>query len=84
MHGDERQVGTITLTASTASDRADRALRQVIGVFEAAFPGRVRAYYMDGSFADGTGLATSDVDLTVVFAHEYHMNNPPTTPLAAC
>jgi hypothetical protein len=60
-------VDTIALKASTASDRADRALQQIIGDFEAAFPGRVRAYYVDGSFADGTGLATSDLDLTVVF-----------------
>ena len=59
---------TIALAASTASDRAERALQQIIGDFEAAFPNRVRAYYVDGSFADGTGLATSDLDLTVVFA----------------
>jgi hypothetical protein len=61
-------VDTISLTASTASDRADRALQQIIADFEAAFPNRVRAYYVGGSFADATGLATSDLDLTVVFA----------------
>ena len=32
-----------------------------------AFPGRIRAVYVDGSVADGTALATSDLDLTVVF-----------------
>jgi hypothetical protein len=68
VYGDKCQVDTISLIASTASDRADHALQQFIGDFAAAFPGRVRAYYVHGSFADGTGLATSDLDLTVVFA----------------
>ena len=52
---------------STASAAADEALRDTIAAFEAAFPGRVRGYYVEGSYADGTGIATSDVDLTVVF-----------------
>lgn len=33
-----------------------------------AFPGRVRTCYVDGSYADGSGVATSDVDLTLVFS----------------
>lgn len=36
-------------------------------MYEAAFPGRLRACYVGGSIGDGTGLATSDLDLTLVF-----------------
>ncbi|MGH2485191.1 MAG: hypothetical protein ACRDHE_04165 [Ktedonobacterales bacterium] len=42
------------------------AIRGVIAAYTAAFPGRVRAVYVDGSHADGTDLATSDLDLTIV------------------
>ena len=53
----------------------DRVLRGFVGACDAAFPGRVRAYYLTGSWADGTGVRTpgdalnsSDIDVTVVFA----------------
>lgn len=44
----------------------DAALSQVIEAFERTFPGRIRGYYMHGSVADHTAIATSDVDLDVV------------------
>jgi predicted nucleotidyltransferase len=56
----------------TGHEAVDEALRQTIAAFEAAFPGRVRGYYMEGSYADGTGIATSDLDLTVVFRGAFH------------
>lgn len=46
---------------------AHRTLRSVVSAYTRKFPGRVRAVYVDGSVADGTDLATSDLDLTVVF-----------------
>lgn len=45
---------------------ADTALRRVIATFENAFPDRIRGYYVHGSVADNTSIATSDVDLDVV------------------
>ncbi len=45
---------------------ADTALRRVIATFEKAFPDRIRGYYVHGSVADNTSIATSDVDLDVV------------------
>ncbi|MGH2517148.1 MAG: nucleotidyltransferase domain-containing protein, partial [Ktedonobacterales bacterium] len=57
----------VSLLASSGSSRVDELLRGLIGIFETAFPGRIRACYVDGSYADGSGLATSDVDLTLVF-----------------
>ena len=43
------------------------ALQAIIATYTRERPGRVLAVYMDGSVADGTDLATSDLDLTVVF-----------------
>ncbi|HET9109217.1 MAG TPA: hypothetical protein VFN78_00185 [Ktedonobacterales bacterium] len=45
----------------------DAALRDVVGAYERAFPGRVRGYYALGSFADASAIATSDLDITIVF-----------------
>ena len=45
---------------------ADAALQAVVTQFEGAFPRRVAAYYLEGSYADGTAVATSDLDLTIV------------------
>lgn len=42
-------------------------LRSVVGAFEAAFPGRVRGYYLAGSYAEGTSTPTSDVDIDIIF-----------------
>ncbi len=40
----------------------------VIAAFERAFPGRLRACYLLGSYADASAIATSDLDLTLIFA----------------
>ncbi|HET8627481.1 MAG TPA: nucleotidyltransferase domain-containing protein [Thermomicrobiales bacterium] len=59
-------IGPILLE-STGDERADGAIRRVVAAFEAAFPGRVRGYYVEGSHADRTPVAASDLDLAVVF-----------------
>ena len=51
--------------------RADQALRDAVSSFEAAFPGRVRGYYVEGSRADRTGVTSSDLDLTIVFRDRF-------------
>lgn len=48
--------------------KGQQAARSVIAAFERAFPGRLRACYTIGSYADGSALATSDLDLTIIFA----------------
>jgi predicted nucleotidyltransferase len=45
----------------------DEILRHVVGAFETTFEGRVRSYYLTGSFADGTAQPFSDIDLSLLF-----------------
>ncbi len=55
------------LLASTGTDRVDTIVRAVIARFESAFPQRIHSCYVIGSYADRTGLPTSDIDLTIIF-----------------
>ena len=61
----------IVLSASTGSATIDDTLRGVVGIFELVFSTRIRSYYVEGSYADGTEVATSDLDLTVVFTDRF-------------
>ena len=61
----------IVLTDSTGSAAVDDRLRGVIGIFEMVFAERIRSYYLEGSYADGTEVTTSDLDLTVVFKDRF-------------
>ena len=62
---------SILLSTSSGSQPADDALCELIGIFELRFPGRVRAYYAEGSYADRTAISTSDIDLVLIFKHRF-------------
>lgn len=49
----------------------DALIQQVIQAYEDAFPGQIAAYYVEGSYADQTSLATSDIDLLIVFRNRF-------------
>ena len=57
-----------TLLTSTGNARADDALRALVAACEAVLPGRLRSVYVTGSYGDETALASSDLDVTLVFA----------------
>jgi hypothetical protein len=61
----------IQLITSSGSQPADAALCGLIGIFELRFPGRIRAFYAEGSYADRTAIATSDIDLVLIFKDRF-------------
>jgi len=64
-----------TLSSVTGIAHIDNIVRALIDTVEASFPGRVRSYYLGGSYSDGTAVGgdgdesphSSDVDLFVIF-----------------
>jgi len=64
-------VADIILATSTGSATADHIMRAVIGIFDMAFPGRLRSCYIDGSYADRTETPRSDIDATIVFKDRF-------------
>lgn len=61
----------LSLHTSTGNDRADDILSGAVGLWEQAFPGRIRGYYLSGSYANATATPTSDLDLTILFKDQY-------------
>ncbi len=62
---------SVTLLLSSGQERVDQLLQAIIRRFETTFPGRVSGYYVEGSYANGTGIATSDLDLSIVFRGQF-------------
>lgn len=64
---------SIELATTTGVERLDTLMQGLVALFEAAFPGRIRSYYLGGSIGDGTAVAhsssinSSDLDLYVIF-----------------
>ncbi len=71
----KRRVGAlmehIRLVETSAHPFVDAYLCGLIGLFETVFPDRIRAYYLIGSFATGGAIASSDVDLRVIFKDQF-------------
>jgi hypothetical protein len=65
----------ITLIAATENARIDALLREIVTRFEAAFPGRVRGYYVIGSYGDASCVSTSDLDLDMVFKRRFESDD---------
>lgn len=61
----------MTQPAQTGDTRIDRVLHEVMVRLEAVFPQRIRACYIEGSYAVGIALTTSDLDLTLVFRERF-------------
>jgi hypothetical protein len=59
------------LIEATGDRQCDKIAQGVIGIFENAFPARVRGFYLRGSHASGTSIAGSDLDLFIVFKDRF-------------
>jgi hypothetical protein len=66
-HIPTRDRGNILLRNSLGDAQADAVAREVIHAYEEAFPQQIAGYYVEGSYADQTHLATSDLDIVLVF-----------------
>lgn len=45
----------------------DDVLAHMVGAYEKDFPGRIRGYYLLGSYADGRAVVGSDIDMYILF-----------------
>jgi hypothetical protein len=61
----------LALTFSTGIQPIDITLLSKVHAFEQAFPRRVRAYYLIGSYVEGTAVPLSDIDCFVIFADHF-------------
>jgi hypothetical protein len=59
------------LLFNTGRANIDRILPALVSAFTEAFPGRIHSAYLVGSQADGTAVASSDIDLRIVFRGEF-------------
>src|SRR5579859_670724 len=57
---------------TTSYAEPDQMLSGLIGLYETFLPGRIRAYYLVGSYANGTAVPSSDVDLRILLRGEGH------------
>ena len=62
----------ITLSNSTNDPRINAVLKGITGIFEHFFSDRIRGYYVVGSYANGTAVSTSDVDVHPLFKSDFH------------
>jgi pimeloyl-ACP methyl ester carboxylesterase len=62
---------SVAALQATGDRRVEDILCGAIGVFETAFPDRVRGYYMMGSYHDGDAVPESDLDVIAVFKGEF-------------
>lgn len=56
---------------STGQSQIDDTICGIIGIFEAAFPARIRSYYLVGSYADGSATLLSDIDIRLIFKDKF-------------
>lgn len=64
-------MGQPSLLASTGNAKIDTIVLGIIGVYEHAFPNRVRAYYLTGSQIEGSAVEHSDIDLSIIFKDSF-------------
>jgi hypothetical protein len=61
------QLDELQLRHTTGDRQVDGILRGAIGVFETLFARRIAGYYLVGSYADGTAVPTSDLDVYYLY-----------------
>ncbi len=65
-----RRVGYLRLLRMSDS-LVDAGLQNIIETFETKFPQRIRAYYVEGSYADANSVTTSGLDVLLIFKNRF-------------
>ncbi len=60
----------IELLYATGHAKIDEIIRGAVELTELLVPGRVRAYHLLGSYANGSAITSSDLDIAVIFKGE--------------
>ncbi len=63
----------VDLISLTHNASVDMILQNVIEAFEDAFPSRIRAYYIEGSYVNSTHVASSDLDVELIFKDQFQI-----------
>lgn len=61
----------IQLILSTGQPQIDHAIRGIVSLFEVVFPGRIRSYYLVGSYSVGSATSLSDIDIRIIFKDDF-------------
>lgn len=62
---------SLELLFSTGHPQIDNTISGIINIFEAAFPQRIRSYYLVGSYTDSSFTPISDIDIRIIFKGEF-------------
>ena len=57
----------VDVQTSTGIDQIDQTMTGLVNLVEMVFPDRVRGYYLEGSYVDGSANMLSDLDMVIVF-----------------
>ncbi|MEM8534752.1 MAG: nucleotidyltransferase domain-containing protein [Chloroflexota bacterium] len=57
------------LRTATGVAQIDQTMMCLVDLMDLVFPDRVRGYYLEGSYVDGSANTLSDLDIVVVFKH---------------
>jgi len=58
----------------THNNPVNAILQNIVETFETKFPERIRAYYVEGSYADASNVTTSDLDVLLVCKERFEDN----------
>jgi hypothetical protein len=64
-------MASLSLVFSTGNLTIDRLVMGLVSIFEHVFPNRVSGYYLLGSYANGSALPSSDLDMVMLFKDRF-------------
>ena len=65
----------LELVHKTGHPEIDGLLAAIVSLYDVAFPGRVRGYYLVGSYGTADAIRRSDIDMTLVFTGAISLND---------